>query len=102
MRMQGRWTLAASLLSVDPGRGVVVRHMRRYDAVPPRVTVSDCSFVRKNHGMELSPLGVRATAGTLRASAGVVLYHQWTEEGVVASTVVKAFKCCTCRWRYAS
>jgi hypothetical protein len=38
--------------------------------------------------MELSPLGVSATAGTLRASAGVVLHHQWTEEGVVASPAV--------------
>ena len=38
--------------------------------------------------MKLSPLGVSATAGTLRASAGVVLHHQWTEEGVVASPVV--------------
>ena len=38
--------------------------------------------------MELSPLGVSATAGTLRASSGVVLHHQWTEEGVVASPVV--------------
>ena len=34
--------------------------------------------------MALSPLGVRATAGTLRASEGVVLHHTWTEEGVVA------------------
>lgn len=33
----------------------------------------------------MSPLGVSASAGTLRASAGVVLHHQWTEEGVVAS-----------------
>jgi hypothetical protein len=56
--------------------------------VPPRVSVSDCSLVRQNHGMELSPLGVSATAGTLRASAGVVLHHQWTEEGVVASPAV--------------
>lgn len=38
--------------------------------------------------MELSPLGVSATAGTLRASVGVVLHHQWTEEGVVASPAV--------------
>ncbi|HYO20305.1 MAG TPA: hypothetical protein VES02_16750 [Dermatophilaceae bacterium] len=38
--------------------------------------------------MELSPLGVSATAGTLRASAGVVLHHEWTEEGVVASPAV--------------
>jgi uncharacterized OsmC-like protein len=35
--------------------------------------------------MELSPLGVRATAGTLRASIGVVLHHAWTDEGVVAA-----------------
>ncbi len=35
--------------------------------------------------MELSPLGVRATAGTLRASEGVVLPHTWTDEGVVAA-----------------
>jgi hypothetical protein len=35
--------------------------------------------------MDLSPLGVRATAGTLRASEGVVLQHIWTDEGVVAA-----------------
>ena len=35
--------------------------------------------------MRLSPQGVRATAGTLRASAGVVLGHPWTDEGVVAA-----------------
>jgi hypothetical protein len=34
--------------------------------------------------MDLSPLGVRATAGTLRAAEGVVLHHAWTDEGVVA------------------
>lgn len=34
--------------------------------------------------MDLSPLGVRATAGTLRAVEGVVLHHTWTDEGVVA------------------
>jgi len=34
--------------------------------------------------MDLSPFGVRATAGTLRASEGVVLHHAWTGEGVVA------------------
>jgi hypothetical protein len=39
--------------------------------------------------MELSPLGVSATAGTIRASAGVMLQHQWTEEGVVVSPAVK-------------
>ena len=37
--------------------------------------------------MDLSPSGVRATAGTLRASEGVVLHHTWTDEGVVASPV---------------
>lgn len=35
--------------------------------------------------MDLSPLGVRAGAGSLRASEGVVLGHVWTEEGVVAA-----------------
>lgn len=38
--------------------------------------------------MDLSPLGVRATAGTLRVpegvAEGVVLPHVWTAEGVVA------------------
>lgn len=34
--------------------------------------------------MELSPFGVRATAGTLRDTDGVVLHHIWTDEGVVA------------------
>lgn len=34
--------------------------------------------------VELSPFGVRATAGTLRAVEGVVLPHVWTPEGVVA------------------
>jgi uncharacterized OsmC-like protein len=34
--------------------------------------------------MELSALGVRASAGSLRASDGVVLPHTWTAEGVVA------------------
>lgn len=34
--------------------------------------------------MDLSPLGVRATAGTLRGVEGVVLEHAWTAEGVVA------------------
>ena len=37
--------------------------------------------------MDLSPFGVRATAGTLRASEGVVLHHAWTEEGVMAGPV---------------
>ena len=44
--------------------------------------------IRQNHGMELSPYGVSATAGTLRVFGGVVLHHQWTEEDVVASPVV--------------
>ncbi|HYO38063.1 MAG TPA: OsmC family protein [Nocardioidaceae bacterium] len=35
--------------------------------------------------MDLSPLGVRATAGTLRAAQGVVLPHTWTDHGVVAA-----------------
>ncbi len=35
--------------------------------------------------MELSPFGVRATAGSLRLSAGVVLPHTWTDDGVVAA-----------------
>jgi OsmC-like protein len=34
--------------------------------------------------MDLSPLGVRATAGSLRDEDGVVLPHTWTEAGVVA------------------
>lgn len=34
--------------------------------------------------MDLSPLGVRATAGTLRDLEGVVFEHAWTVEGVVA------------------
>ena len=34
--------------------------------------------------MELSPFGVRATAGTLRTSESVVLPHVWTDEGVAA------------------
>ena len=38
--------------------------------------------------MELSPFGVSVTAGTLRASGGVVVHHQWTQDGVVASPVV--------------
>ncbi|MRJ77654.1 OsmC family peroxiredoxin [Aeromicrobium sp. SMF47] len=33
--------------------------------------------------MDLSPLGVRAAAGSLRPSDGVVLHHSWTDEGVV-------------------
>jgi hypothetical protein len=39
----------------------------------------------QNRRMDLSPLGVRATAGTLRTAEGVVLYHIWTDEGVVAA-----------------
>lgn len=35
----------------------------------------------------LSPYGVRATAGSLRAGDGVVLSHAWTPEGVVAVPV---------------
>jgi len=34
--------------------------------------------------MDLSPFGVRATAGSLRDGEGVVLPHTWTEAGVVA------------------
>lgn len=34
--------------------------------------------------MELSPHGVRATAGSLRAEGGVMLDHAWTDHGVVA------------------
>jgi hypothetical protein len=34
--------------------------------------------------MELSPFGVRATAGTLRAAEGTVFHHPWTADGVVA------------------
>ncbi len=37
--------------------------------------------------MDLSPFGVRATAGSLRESAGVVIQHSWSEEGVVAAPV---------------
>ena len=35
--------------------------------------------------MELSPFGVRASAGTLRAADGVVLDHAWTTAGVAAA-----------------
>ncbi|QCW49548.1 OsmC family peroxiredoxin [Nocardioides dongxiaopingii] len=35
--------------------------------------------------MDLSPRGVRATAGSLRAGDGTVLHHAWTTEGVVAA-----------------
>jgi hypothetical protein len=35
--------------------------------------------------MDLSPFGVRAGAGSLRPSDGVVLEHAWTSEGVVAA-----------------
>lgn len=34
--------------------------------------------------MELSPLGVRASAGTLREAEGTRLGHAWTDEGVIA------------------
>ncbi|MFQ6172358.1 OsmC family protein [Oryzobacter sp. R7] len=37
--------------------------------------------------MDLSPLGVRATSGSLRLGEGVVLDHAWTDEGVVAAPV---------------
>jgi hypothetical protein len=37
--------------------------------------------------MDLSPFGVRATAGSLREPVGVVLQHSWTDEGVVAAPV---------------
>jgi hypothetical protein len=37
--------------------------------------------------MDLSPFGVRATAGSLRESVGVVVQHSWTDEGVVAAPV---------------
>ena len=37
--------------------------------------------------MELSPFGVRATAGTLRSTDGVVLPHVWTDAGVVAGPI---------------
>lgn len=37
--------------------------------------------------MELSSFGVRATAGTLRATEGALLQHAWTAEGVVAAPV---------------
>ena len=40
-----------------------------------------------NPGMELSPHGVRATAGTLRLPEGVAVQHAWTDEGVVAAPV---------------
>lgn len=35
--------------------------------------------------VDLSPLGVRAGAGSLRLDEGVVLPHAWTPEGVVAA-----------------
>ncbi|AWB94100.1 OsmC family protein [Aeromicrobium chenweiae] len=37
--------------------------------------------------MDLSPLGTRATAGSLRGTDGVVLDHAWTDAGVVAAPV---------------
>jgi hypothetical protein len=35
--------------------------------------------------MDASPFRVTASAGTLRATEGVVLRHEWTDEGVVAA-----------------
>jgi hypothetical protein len=35
--------------------------------------------------MDLSPFGVRASAGTLRVPGEVVLHHTWTDEGVAAA-----------------
>jgi len=54
---------------------------------PQRCTSGDLgSALHGQHlRMNLSPLGVRATAGSLRLVEGVVLHHLWTEEGVVAS-----------------
>jgi hypothetical protein len=37
--------------------------------------------------MDLSPHGVRATAGSLRATDGVVLQQAWTDQGVAAAPV---------------
>jgi uncharacterized OsmC-like protein len=37
--------------------------------------------------MDLSPFGVRASAGSLRDADGVVLTHAWTEHGVGAAPV---------------
>lgn len=37
--------------------------------------------------MDLSPYGVRATAGSLRSPDGVTLDHPWTEKGVDAAPV---------------
>ena len=37
--------------------------------------------------MDLSPFGVRASAGTLRDADGVALQHSWTDEGVIAAPV---------------
>jgi hypothetical protein len=47
--------------------------------------MADGSRRGQNRRMDLSPFGVQATAGTLRASDGVVLRHAWTEDGVVAA-----------------
>jgi hypothetical protein len=47
--------------------------------------------------MELSPFGVRTTPGTFRATEGVMLYHTWTDEGVVAAQLKTANKCGNCR-----
>lgn len=37
--------------------------------------------------MKLSPFGVRATSGRLRAAEGVALHHTWTDQGVIAEPV---------------
>lgn len=37
--------------------------------------------------MDLSPFGVSASAGTLRARAGAVFAHPWTDDGVVVTPV---------------
>lgn len=37
--------------------------------------------------MSLSPYGVRATAGSLRASHGVAMEHAWTDDGIIAGPV---------------
>ncbi|ACZ31332.1 OsmC family protein [Xylanimonas cellulosilytica DSM 15894] len=37
--------------------------------------------------MDLTPFGVRASAGSLRVGDGVVLPHAWSDSGVVAAPV---------------
>lgn len=37
--------------------------------------------------MDLSPYGVRASSGSLRASEGQAFSHTWTSEGIVATPV---------------